>query len=64
LNDWIIKAVEKVMFKDRSDARWLEEILENLVQDIVENNGSLQKNIFSTAFWGLLENRLMRWPDY
>lgn len=37
LNDWIIKTVEGAMFKSRSEARRLEEMLEKLVQEVVEN---------------------------
>ena len=37
LNDWIIKTVEKTMFKNRSEARRLEEMLERLVQEVVDN---------------------------
>ena len=37
LNDWIIKTVEKAMFRNRSEARRLEEMLESLVREVVEN---------------------------
>jgi chromosome segregation ATPase len=37
LNDWIIKTVEQAMFKNRSESRSLEEMLENLVREVVEN---------------------------
>ncbi|MDD4360020.1 MAG: hypothetical protein PHV50_05610 [Syntrophaceticus sp.] len=37
LNDWIIKTVEKTMFKNRSEARRLEEMLENLVREVMDN---------------------------
>ncbi len=37
LNDWIIKTVEKAMFRNRSEAHRLEEMLESLVKEVVEN---------------------------
>lgn len=37
LNEWIIKTIEKVIFRDRSEAHRLEEMLEGLVQEVIEN---------------------------
>ena len=37
LNDWIIRTVEKTMFRDQSEAHRLEEMLESLVREVVEN---------------------------
>ena len=37
LNEWIIKTIEKVIFKERSEARRLEEMLEGLVREVIEN---------------------------
>lgn len=37
INDWILKTVEKAMFKNSSEARGLEEMLEKLVREVVEN---------------------------
>lgn len=37
LDEWMIKTVEKTMFKNPTEARRLEEMLENLVQDVIEN---------------------------
>jgi len=37
LNDWIIKTIEKAMFRGRSEAHRLEEMLESLVREVVEN---------------------------
>jgi len=43
LNEWIIKTIEKVIFKDRSEAHRLEEMLEGLVQEVVENEQFIQE---------------------
>lgn len=37
LNEWIIKTIEKVIYKDRSEAHRLEEMLEGLVREVIEN---------------------------
>ncbi|KLU64795.1 hypothetical protein DEAC_c31230 [Desulfosporosinus acididurans] len=37
LNEWIIKTIEKVIFKDRAEAHRLEEMLEGLVREVIEN---------------------------
>lgn len=37
LNEWIIKTVEKVIYKDRSQAHRLEEMLQGIVQEVIEN---------------------------
>ncbi|HHX50768.1 MAG TPA: hypothetical protein GX711_04955, partial [Clostridia bacterium] len=37
LNTWLIKTVEKALYRDREDARRLEEMLGNLVSEIIEN---------------------------
>jgi len=53
LDDWIIKTVEKVMFKGRSEQRQLEDMLQSLVQDVVENERYIiEKNLFN----GFLQN--------
>ena len=48
LDDWIIKTVEKVMFKGRSQQGQLEEMLERLVQEVIENERFImEKQLFS-----------------
>lgn len=48
LDDWIIKTVEKVMFKSSSEQRQLEEMLHSLVQEVVENEHFIrEKNLFN-----------------
>jgi len=37
LNEWIIKTIEKVIFKDRAEARRLEDMLSGLVREVIEN---------------------------
>ncbi|MEL7566656.1 MAG: hypothetical protein AAGU27_17500 [Dehalobacterium sp.] len=37
LDEWIIKTVEKAMFRDRSEAKRLEDMLEGLVREVAEN---------------------------
>lgn len=37
LNEWIIKTIEKVIYKDRTQAHRLEEMLEGLVREVIEN---------------------------
>ncbi|MEN6326354.1 MAG: hypothetical protein ABFD18_09130 [Syntrophomonas sp.] len=53
LDDWIIKTVEKVMFKGRSEHKQLEEMLYSLVQEVVENERFLLER---QLFTGFLEN--------
>jgi len=43
LNEWIIKTIEKVIFKDRSEARRLEDMLAGLVREVVENEQFIQE---------------------
>ncbi|MHB1418554.1 MAG: coiled-coil domain-containing protein [Bacillota bacterium] len=37
LNEWVIKTVEKAMFRDKAEARRLGEMLDSLVKEVVEN---------------------------
>lgn len=37
LDEWIIKTVEKAMFRDRAEARRLEDMLKGLVREVAEN---------------------------
>jgi len=47
LNDWIIKTVEKAMFRNNSQSRRLEEMLGNLVQEVIENERFIgEKKLF------------------
>jgi energy-coupling factor transporter ATP-binding protein EcfA2 len=58
LDDWIIKTVEKVMFKGRSQAGHLEEMLQGLVQEVIENERFIiEKQLFS-GFLDRLQNLL------
>src|SRR5680860_442621 len=43
INEWIIKTIEKVIFKDRSEARRLEDMLAGLVREAVENEQFIQE---------------------
>jgi len=58
LNDWIIKTVEKSMFRDRSDAHRLEEMLENLVQEVVENEQFIVKKQLLDGFLGIFREQV------
>jgi len=56
LDDWIIKTVEKVMFKGRSEQRQLEDMLQSLVQDVVENERYIiEKKLFTGFLQSLRE---------
>ncbi len=50
LDDWIIKTVEKVMFKGRSEQRQLEEMLQSLVQEVIENERFIMEKQLFTGF--------------
>ena len=50
LDDWIIKTVEKVMFKGRSEKRQLEDMLQSLVQEVVENERFIMEKQLFTGF--------------
>ena len=50
LDDWIIKTVEKVMFKGRSEQRQLEDMLHSLVQEVVENERFIMEKQLFTGF--------------
>ncbi len=52
LNDWIIKTVEKAMFKNRSESRRLEEMLESLVREVVENERFIVEKQLLDGFLG------------
>ena len=55
LDDWIIKTVEKVMFKSRTEQRQLEEMLHSLVQDVLENEHFIMEKQLFTGFLGRLQ---------
>ena len=66
LDDWIIKTVEKVMFKGRSQQGQLEEMLQRLVQEVIENERFImEKQLFSgfldrlQSIWAELETLLI-----
>lgn len=58
LNDWIIKTVEKAMFKNRSEARRLEEMLEGLVQEVVENERFILEKQLLDSFLGAFQEQV------
>ena len=58
LNDWIIKTVEKAMFRNRSEARRLEEMLENLVQEVVENERFIIEKQLLDSFLGTFREQV------
>jgi flagellin-specific chaperone FliS len=58
LDDWIIKTVEKVMFKGRSHQRQLEEMLEGLVQEVIENERFIAEKQLYSGFLGRVQNIL------
>lgn len=37
LDEWIIKTIDKVIYKDRTEAHRLEEMLQGVVQEVIEN---------------------------
>ncbi|MHB1654495.1 MAG: coiled-coil domain-containing protein [Desulfitobacteriaceae bacterium] len=53
LNEWIIKTIEKVIFKDRSEARRLEEMLEGLVREVIENEQFILEKKVLDEFLGV-----------
>ncbi len=58
LDDWIIKTVEKVMFKGRNEQRQLEEMLQSLVQEVVENEHFITEKQLFTGFLNRMEEML------
>jgi len=58
LDDWIIKTVEKVMFKSRSEQRQLEDMLQSLVQEVVENERFIMEKQLFTGFLQSLQEIL------
>lgn len=52
LDDWIIKTVEEVMYKSRSEKGQLEEMLQSLVQEVVENERFIMEKQLFTGFLG------------
>ncbi|MCL6635979.1 MAG: hypothetical protein K6T29_09490, partial [Peptococcaceae bacterium] len=58
LNDWIIKTVEKAMFRNRSEARRLEEMLENLVREVVENERFILEKQLLDGFLGTFREQV------
>ena len=50
LNTWLIKTVEKVIYRDQEAARQLEEMLANLVQEIIDNEQYIIEKEMVTAF--------------
>lgn len=50
LDDWIIKMVEDVMYKSRSEKGQLEEMLQSLVQEVVENERFIMEKQLFTGF--------------
>ncbi|MCL4442289.1 MAG: hypothetical protein M1609_17360 [Firmicutes bacterium] len=58
LNDWIIKTVEKAMFRNRSEARRLEEMLESLVREVVENERFIVEKQLLDGFLGTFREQV------
>ena len=50
LDDWIIKTVEKVIFKSGSQQQQLEEMLHRLVQEVIENERFIIEKQLFTGF--------------
>ncbi|MDD4238792.1 MAG: hypothetical protein PHT62_09600, partial [Desulfotomaculaceae bacterium] len=58
LNDWIIKTIEKAMFKNRSESRSLEEMLEGLVREVVENERFIVEKQLLDGFLGTFREQV------
>lgn len=58
LNDWVIKTVEKAMFRNRSELRRLEEMLESLVQEVVENERFIVEKELLDGFLGTFRGQV------
>ncbi len=63
LDDWIIKTVEKVMFKSRSEEQQLEAMLQSLVQEVVENEHFIMEKQLFTGFLHRLQEVLAQLGD-
>ena len=47
MNEWILKTVEKVVYKDQDDQKKLEQMLENLVEEMITNEQYIhEKDIY------------------
>ncbi len=53
LNEWIIKTIEKVIFKDRAEARRLEDMLSGLVREVIENERFILEKQVLDEFLGV-----------
>ncbi|MDR3601650.1 MAG: hypothetical protein P4L49_14415, partial [Desulfosporosinus sp.] len=53
LNEWIIKTIEKVIFKDRAEAHRLEEMLAGLVREVIENERFILEKQVLDEFLGV-----------
>ncbi len=58
LNDWVIKTVEKAMFRNKSELRRLEEMLESLVQEVVENERFIVEKQLLDGFLGTFREQV------
>ena len=58
MNDWIIKTVEKAMFRNRSELRRLEEMLVNLVEEVVENERFILEKQLLDGFLGTFREQV------
>lgn len=58
LNDWVIKTVEKAMFKNKSESRRLEEMLESLVREVVENERFIVEKQLLEGFLGTFREQV------
>ncbi len=58
LNDWVIKTVEKAMFRNKSESRRLEEMLESLVQEVVENERFIVEKQLLDGFLGTFREQV------
>ncbi|HBP65167.1 MAG TPA: hypothetical protein DD730_13035 [Desulfosporosinus sp.] len=53
LNEWIIKTIEKVIFKDRAEIHRLEEMLAGLVREVIENERFILEKQVLDEFLGV-----------
>jgi hypothetical protein len=52
MNDWILKSIEKVVHKDETDQKKLEQMLENLVEEMIRNEQFIYEKDLYQEFLG------------
>ena len=55
MNDWILKTVDKVIYRSREDSQKLERMLENLTEEMISNEQYIYDRQLMTEFLGRMQ---------